>query len=402
MSEREIRLRGSYTPLAMECPGAVHDSGTRVDPVHAAPVMGQCAHAVMQEVVANGGLSTLPDDFEQTCALYGVDPEVLRPLIFVCLRAWGELKGSFPSPTVERRLACRIGGDGPGLVLTGSPDLYSYVSGKTTDTIRVLDWKTGYVDADCRNQIFAYFALLWAQAPDEGREINFEAAVVRPRLGVVDWIYASRKTLETWQATLINTVRHWDGTYRPGPHCHHCPLAMTCEARTNMMSSLVADITDTRDNGAMQLALARLASDDPAMRQDAGVQIHSWLAAGRVITDRLKVFRAVIRQYVQEDGALPISDKQEYRIVSQQRSSVKMADLPDEIERHLRGNTWVSQTRVKAAAQQVGANAAHVLESLDQAGALRESHVDQMKACNKPTSKPKQGAMPPRTTSNAE
>lgn len=226
---KPLALRCSALPLAFLCAGSVRGGELEVNPTNEPARLGVGTHECLRALVRTGSVDWA--GVAEVAKRHQVDAEELRALLGLAQKMWREqLRDSFPGARTEVPLAITLD---DGTTLTGHLD----VMGRSLATVHVGDWKSGRLDQDHREQLLGYCALALLTDP------SLEAATA----GVI-WIrdreyehYTLRRSdLPAYLRRLEATVIHWDGTYRPGKHCRHCPRSHDCPARHAMVRRDVA------------------------------------------------------------------------------------------------------------------------------------------------------------------
>ena len=223
-----IWLRCSALPLAYLCAGSVRDGGLRVDPVHEAAGAGSAAHEAMPSLVETSAVEW--DRIDEIAANHGADPSEVRMLVALGAKLWATVRHFFPLSATEVPLSAEVT---PGVMLTGHADVCTTIG----DIAHVADWKTGRVDKSYREQMLGYAALVILNDADV---TEAQTMILWVRDGDVEQYTLRRADLDAWRQRLISTVVEWDGTYRPGSHCHGCPRAHDCPAARSLVRRDVA------------------------------------------------------------------------------------------------------------------------------------------------------------------
>lgn len=227
--EDTITVRCSALPLAMLCPASIRDGGLRVDPVNDASASGTAAHVALRAVAETGA-----PDWDAIAGVVdahpGADLEDVRMIVALGVKLWAEVKAEFPRALTEVPLSAEVA---PGLVLTGHVDVYAE-NGRTAS---VGDWKTGRVDMSYREQVLGYAAL---GLLDDSALESVRGAILWVRDGDAEFYTLTREMLGVWMRRVADTILGWDGTYRPGAHCDHCPRAHDCPAARALVKRDVA------------------------------------------------------------------------------------------------------------------------------------------------------------------
>lgn len=217
----DIRLRCSALPLAFLCPASVRDGGTRIDEVHPAAGVGSAVHEALRALVEARAVDW--DGLHDLAARHNADPEETALLCRLGARLWRAAEGAetFANPVTELPLSMEVT---PGVILTGTLDICGTGEGPIA---LVADWKTGRVDYSPREQMLGYCALALA---DQHKATAAVATVLWVRDGDVERYSMRREDLPEWRERFVSEVVEWDGTYRPGEHCRHCPRSHDCAA----------------------------------------------------------------------------------------------------------------------------------------------------------------------------
>lgn len=226
-----LQLRASGMPLAFTCPASMRPE-LRVDPPNDAAAMGSCGHVALRRLAERGAVDW--DSLPELAREYGdLDLEELRALCALGAKLWERVRESFPGSIGEADLKLEL----EGAVLTGHMDLVSIAG----DVARIGDWKLGRVDRNHEHQMRAYCALVLLTYPS-----------LREATGTILWVRdqeienytVSRADAVAWAERVEREVVRWDGTYRPGGHCEHCPRSHECAAANARLRRDVAIIAD--------------------------------------------------------------------------------------------------------------------------------------------------------------
>lgn len=230
-----LHLRCSALPTLMLCPGARGD-GLRIDPVNDAAGVGSAAHEALRALVERGEPEW--DRIPDIAATHGADHDEVRMLVAMARKLWQTpgVGDRHQHPLTEVALSAELA---PGVTLSGHADIYSTHPGGVA---YIDDLKTGFVDASYREQMLGYCAL--ALLDDPRLDVAY-ARLLWVRAGDVEAYSLTRADLPAWRDRVVNAVARWDGTYHPGAHCEHCPLAHSCKARGAMARADAAALLGT-------------------------------------------------------------------------------------------------------------------------------------------------------------
>jgi hypothetical protein len=225
-------LRASGISLALLCPGSVRVPVLALNETNEAAGAGSAAHEALRSLAETGRLDW--DTIPAIAARYGVGVDEVRMLAALGAKLWPSVKASFPDALTEVDLSAQIA---PGVVLTGHADILSI----TGTVARGGDWKTGRKDGDYSGQMRAYGALVLLENT-ELTEVTITVLWVRS--AEIENYTMTRPEALSWVRGLIERVVNWDGVYRPGPHCHHCPRSHECEAANALVRRDIAAVAD--------------------------------------------------------------------------------------------------------------------------------------------------------------
>lgn len=225
-------LRASAAPLAFLCGASIRRGEVPINQLSEAADIGTAAHEALRPLAETGRL-----DWEAIPAIakrYSVPEDDVRILCAQANKLWPELAPIFKDALTEVELSTELR---PGFLLTGHADLLT-----TTGTVaRGGDWKTGRRDAHHEHQLKAYCALVLLENI-ELTEVTFTAIWVRD--GEIENYTMDRAGCEAWVRELLTAVVDWDGVYRTGKHCDHCPRSHECPAANAQVRRDVAAIAD--------------------------------------------------------------------------------------------------------------------------------------------------------------
>lgn len=217
-------LRCSSLPMAMRCPGSVHnDGGVLVDDWNDAAEDGTDIHRL---------LATHPDG-DAPKELVAELSEEARILYYTGAKMWREhISAWMPDSVAEVAFE-----DDGSLALTGHIDRLSLRLAEKTAV--VLDWKTGRKDSDYKAQGFGYALLVLAKYP-ELQSVTVHFAWIRTQ--ELESYTVDRERANAWQQELCD-IYEWDGVFHPGDHCTHCRRHATCPALHAMNKQSLALVT---------------------------------------------------------------------------------------------------------------------------------------------------------------
>lgn len=280
MADQVIKLRCSALPRAFKCAGSVRSSDLAINERGDAADMGTAAHDGAARLVAAGHVDW--DGLPDLAKRHSVPEQELRGLLAQAQKLWGQVCASFPNATTEQELEYDFG----FVVLTGHADIL----GSSDGEIRVGDWKFGRKDVDHSEQLRGYAALAMLKA-DAGAST---AGVLWVRDGEYEHYTMGADDLEPWLERLRTEVVEWDGTYRPGGHCAHCPRNHECPAANALVRRDVAAISDKE--------LVARVEDSEALATMTPEEIVDVLEKADVVSKYADRVRAAIRLHVMRNG----------------------------------------------------------------------------------------------------
>jgi hypothetical protein len=287
-----IAMRCSSLPLFMKCAQSMRGE-TSVSEWYPETVLGTAAH-----VGAAGVVRGEPVDVAAIAAMHGVDPTDLRFLVSQANEAWKEL---IPPPaadtkvTTEEKMKATVL---PDADLTGGADVLV----NAIESVDIIDWKSGRKDGDYREQVIGYCVLALVNHPSADRAT---ARVVWLRTLEAELYTLRRVELPMWLERFGQQLK--DQTYRPGPHCSHCPRQFTCAGRLDMQRASLAILGAEGGRTLRQMA--------------PGEQITLYRRAKDIANLARRVVDEV-RAIVDEDGGLE-ADGTRLELVEEHRRSVR-------------------------------------------------------------------------------
>lgn len=226
-----LHLRASSLPLAFRCAASVRPAELRIDEVHESANVGTAAHEALRSLAETGSLDW--EAIPEIAARHRVDEDEVRMLCALGNTLWQSVSESFGGALTEVALSAEL----DGVTLTGHVDLLA-IHGTVA---RAGDWKTGRKDSDYSAQMRAYAALILLDNP-QLTEVTVTVLWVRDQS--IENYTMRREGLRAWLGDLTARVIEWDGVYRPGEHCRHCPRSHECQAANALARRDVAALND--------------------------------------------------------------------------------------------------------------------------------------------------------------
>lgn len=292
----DFTLRASALPMAFRCPGSIRFATVRLNASNDAADNGTAAHAALRTLPTTRRIDW--DRLPEIAREHRGDPDETRMLVALGTKLWNQVQDSFAGALTEVSMSYELV---PGVLLTGHADLLAI----SQTSVRVGDWKTGRKDTDHSHQFKAYAAM--ALLSTEGiEEATGTGLWVRDQ--EIENYTMSRADAVRWAAALVSEVIHWDGVYRPGRHCLHCPRSHECEAANAMVRRDIAAVAD-------KSLVARVECDLASM---PAAEIVSVLQKADIVEKYAKRVRDAIRHYVEVNGDV-VADGVRLTVVSEER-----------------------------------------------------------------------------------
>lgn len=243
-------IRCSSLPRILRCPASAQAPDLDIESTSEMSAMGAAAHEFYARMVRED-LDDVPDLTEMT-AKHGVDQGELTMLAWGGLKIWRQLQPQVLDAAVELPLHTAhvtpsISAEGVvdakvDFMLKGTADILSRaVSGPLV----VVDWKTGYKDADYWDQLRGY-----ASMARSNREYNEPPEEVDQVLGIVAWTRLGVHEVVPFDAAELDALgadirRALASPFKHAPSeatCTYCPRARDCEARRALLASAGQDM----------------------------------------------------------------------------------------------------------------------------------------------------------------
>lgn len=201
-------VRCSSLPLLMRCRAAGETPDLVIRETNAAADLGTEAHRHLAGLLNDGGV-----DFDKCSSVE------VRGLVASGLRFWRELGLEMQPVMSEVTMSATV----RGVTVTGTADVV--IVGPRMAT--VLDWKSGRLDTEYREQLRGYSCLVMLDAPNV-EHVDSMAAWLRDQ--DIERHSFDRDDLLAWEGDIERLGEPWDGRYTTGSHCAHCPRAHECPA----------------------------------------------------------------------------------------------------------------------------------------------------------------------------
>lgn len=365
-----LTLRCSGLPLAFLCPGSVRHEGLRIDETGDAAALGTAAHEGLATLVESGRVDWA--GVAELAKLHGVAEGDLRYLLAQGQKLWAEVHQSYPNASAEHELSYTA--PDKAFRLTGHVDV---LGGSGGGTLHVGDWKTGRLDGDHSEQIKGYAALALLATPGAAQAT---AGVLWVRDTEYEHYTMAAAQVAVWLERLRAEVVDWDGTYRVGTHCQHCPRNHECPAGRALVRRDVAAIADD--------GVVANVEDSDALAAMTPDQVVDLLAKADLVAKYAERVRNAIRSHVMRNGDILGSEKRLTLQREERRGLETLAAFPvltarleDEEMAEVIDISLAGAERIAAKKAGKGKGAAAVRElrvALDEAGALKVSTITKL------------------------
>jgi hypothetical protein len=294
-----LTLRCSALPLAFRCPASVLPSAVRINESHQAADAGTAVHELVRPLPVLGRI-----DWDQVVPIaqkYSADSDEVRVLCALAVKLWKSVAETFAGAMTEVELEQEIV---PGVKLTGHADLLTV----TPKVIRSGDWKGGRKDNDYSHQVKGYLvlSLLEHERVPEG-----STTVLWIRDQDIENYRMTRDDAKRWIDLFVARVVEWDGVYRPGSHCAHCPRSHACEAANAMVRRDVVAIAD-------KALVARAESEIELMTPAEIIDLYR---KAELVVKYAERARAAIKAHVERHGDV-VADGTRLTITTEHRREV--------------------------------------------------------------------------------
>ena len=231
-----LKLRASAMPTAFKCAGSVQPCALEAEEVNEAAENGTAAHKCLEPLATKGAVEW--ENIDNVCDELDGNSEEVRMLCSKATKLWAKIRDTYPAAITEIAVSYELPAlEVAGLKLTGHIDVISIVG----NLVRILDWKTGRLDANYAHQMKAYLAMVILAYPElEGGT----ATIAWVRSGDIENYTMTRQDALKWVHDFEERVINWDGVYRTGDHCVHCRRFHECQAGNTLARSYVAAIGD--------------------------------------------------------------------------------------------------------------------------------------------------------------
>ena len=381
----ELRTRASALPLFFLCPESsrtedeVEGEIVRVDSAGPLAALGNAVHEYAAAWV-NG--DELPID--NIAKNYGVEEDDLAPLCGAVRNRWESIKKSWANCEVvmtEQKLNFELEDEHTKLTITGTSDIV----GCEEEMLAVGDWKSGFLHTDHFHQLmgYAYGALQQWGGPKTKAVVMMTILL---RSFDVDIVRVTVDELKDWATVMLKQARNGIGEFKPGTHCAYCPRATNCPGKIAHDSSMMVSLGQMNETVP---AVNDWTNDNHLTFGPSVVEVLRQIKYWGDNMDAIKVF---VKEKIVEFGPLPDGSGRGYKIVEQNRRSLKPIaravleeHLGDQLDEAIKYNLTAAEkiamdraTGTKKAAKQALLADLNMVEAIavKTTGSLREGKVD--------------------------
>lgn len=252
-ARKPVKLRASAMPTAFKCGGSIQPCDLEAEEVNEAAETGTAAHKCFESLAKIGKIDW--ENVDNVCDELDGNSEEVRMLCGKAQKIWTKLRESFPCALTEIAVSYEVPSlDVAGVRLTGHIDLVSVVGNQ----VRILDWKTGRIDANYSHQMKAYLAMVVLAFPEL---TGGTATIAWVRTGEIENYTMDRAAALRWVAEFERRVVEWDGVFCTGDHCAHCRRFHECEAGNKLARAYVASVAGI-DLASMTETVDTMTPDD--------------------------------------------------------------------------------------------------------------------------------------------
>lgn len=272
-------FRGSAIPRIMLCPASAKKPEIQFHGSSPIGNMGSAVHDVMAVIVREGH-EVVPDVGPHAERHKVEDIAELVRLSWNGLRLWHSIKGSISKLlAIEEPMSIEVS----EVEITGTADV---VFESLDNELIVLDWKSGYLRKDYRDQVMCYLYMASLAFPGHDK---YKLIIGWLRFREREVIKINQKELDKWFCRLQDAMN--SDTYLPGSHCEYCPCRHGCKAKAKLISSLSKDLIALSGGNEKDL---------PLMSMDTK-KLASFYDKIGVIENSIKLYRAVLTERLAEE-----------------------------------------------------------------------------------------------------
>lgn len=312
-----LKTRASALPLFFLCPESSRtedDAGegeiVRVDSAGPLAALGNAVHEYAAAWVNGEELI-----IENVAKKYGVEVDDLAPLCGAVRNRWGSIKQYFSKCEVlmtEQPLRFELQDENTTLTVTGTSDIV----GCEEEMLAVGDWKSGFLDTDHFHQLMGYAYGAWKRfGGPKTKGVTMFTIMLRSY--DVDIVRVSVAELVDWAAVMLKRARDGFGTFHPGTHCTHCPRAMDCPGKIAQDSAMMVSL------GQIDETVPSVANWTKENHLTFGPSVVDALRQIKYWTGKMDAIKAFVKEKVIEFGPIADGNGRAYKIITQNRRSLK-------------------------------------------------------------------------------
>jgi hypothetical protein len=367
----KLTIRASSVPHALLCPGSLRtaDDAVKMNVGGELANLGTAGHFGAQDLVEHGSVHW--ESLPAVATRFGVEENELRAISGLATKLWrselptgGLLSDTFPNALTEVDLRH----ESDKLVVTGHADIVS-IGGSIG---RIGDWKFGFRDSDPKAQLQTYAALLLLDNPEL---TSATATILWVREQQIENYTMGQEGARAWFERLEDRLANWDGVYRVGPHCEHCPRRHCCPAGMELARRDVRCFLDTS------------AEDHIALMQPD--ELINTLDMARRVGRYAEACAKAIKAHIVTNGDVTGTDRVATIVHEPRRALVPLAAFPvlqefgfadEDMAAVMRLSIGRAEDIVAARAPKRGGAAAkrQLAARLEAACAIEETHVDKL------------------------
>lgn len=308
-----IKIRCSALPRLMSCPASIIPPENPIETTSDIADMGTAFHAMIEDYIDNG--EAMDTDVYIQQYLSGDESKTVE---LETLYTNGKRMIEAFALSGDIRSEVSMIQEKPGYILTGHADLI----GETQDGIHyiIVDWKTGYIDRDCSDQLKGYAWLHHVNNQDTARK-DYIIILANPRTKTWDTQTVTIDELQAWALQIDDIILNRDRTNPTFDNCQYCPRGKECEAvRARIAWASVA--------------VNRKITHTPA-------DLAAVYDMSRQLEQALDDYRAALRDAVADNGgSLDLPDGRRLVLRKQTRESIPYtAQTASIISEYIPGNT---------------------------------------------------------------
>lgn len=287
--------RASQLPRLFRCPGSDAKPSIQVEDDSEPARLGTAVHDAIADYITSTGDEPRPE-MEAYAAKHGLkESRELKFLYWQARKTWDYLHEAMPDVYgVEVQMEIEL----DGVKLTGRPDVVAL--GEDEELV-VIDWKSGWMEGEYRDQLMGYYALATKMygVHEKGKRIT-----VMLREQTLDVVDITPADLEAWLEKLQAVAASDERC--AGGHCMFCPLRGECDTYRQYIQNAAAAILpfgqEKTELSPEEIAALR------TPRMMLGVAI--------------KEYDKVLKATITDHGPQPIGDGREITLIEQSRDTI--------------------------------------------------------------------------------